>query len=124
VLPNCGLSQFLFISDHALHQGRRVRTAADPGPAGKQLEKLQTGGLAAFRLGGMDMKIRRGGANLITPGVKDPEGEDGELIIVADKELADQGGDGIEHGVGGRVFVGAHNLSSIYSLLLSSNTFF
>jgi len=63
-----------------------------------------------------DMKVRRGGGNHITPGVKDPEDEDGELIIVADEELADQGGDGIEHGVGGRVFVGAHFLNSIYSL--------
>lgn len=41
------------------------------------------------------MKIRRGGENLINPGVKDPEGEDGELMVVADEELADQGGDGI-----------------------------
>jgi hypothetical protein len=36
-------------------------------------------------------------------------------MVVADEELSDQGGDGIEHGVGGRVFVGAHNLNSIYS---------
>jgi len=79
---------------------------------------------ALDRLGGMDMKIRRGGANHITPGVKDPEGEDGELMVVADEELTDQGGDGIEHGVGGRVVVGAHFLNSIHSLYVSNKTFF
>ena len=117
------LEHFLFMGDQALHQGRRVGTAADPGLAGENLEKLETGGLAAFRLGRMDMEIRRGGKNLINPGVNDPEGEDGELVVVADEELADQGGDGIQHGVGGRVFVGAHNLNTIHRLYLSRNTF-
>jgi len=112
------------IGDQALRQGCRVGTAADPAPAGEDLEKLETSGLAAFRLGGMYMKIRRGGRSLVKPGVKDPEGEDGELMVVADGKLADQGGDGIEHGVGKRVFVNTHFLISIYSLLLCNNTFF
>jgi hypothetical protein len=37
--------------------------------------------------------------------------------------FGDQGGDGIEHGVGRQVFVGAHFLNSIHSLYFSSNTF-
>jgi hypothetical protein len=50
--------------------------------------------LAALGAWGTYVEVDGGGEGLVAPGIEAPQREDGEMVIVADQELTDVGGEG------------------------------
>src|SRR5215469_1355440 len=63
----------------------------------KEFEKIQQERLAGLGFRGADIEIGGAGKGVEAPGLGDPKGKDGELLIVADEVLAQERDDRGQH---------------------------
>lgn len=85
-------------------QTSRGKATGHPGIVAEQVQQRQADGLARLALRGTDIQVRSNGEILETIGMNDPQGEHGQLILGAEKVLADQGGDVVQSLRHGRRF--------------------
>ena len=82
---------------NALDQGGGGVAAGEGGMGGKEAEEAEAEGFAGEFAGGLDGEVGSEAGGSKTVGVKDPESEDGALVLAALEVASQEGADIVEH---------------------------
>jgi hypothetical protein len=96
-------------SEEAVPGSAGVGAGDDVGLVTELIKDGEAAGLAALGAWGTYVEVDGGGEGLVAPGIEAPQREDGEMVIVADQEFTDVGGDGIEEIAGIAGIAGSDN---------------